>query len=94
MAAKLGPRKRGSTTGQTGVGLDQWNFDSDGALVFTGEGHDIARELVREHSQKRPEPSLTIVGPVVTVPGWTGPLWQVDVDGANSRKRHWEAKGF
>ncbi|UCI21081.1 hypothetical protein FJ970_09065 [Mesorhizobium sp. B2-1-8] len=89
----------GNVTGQTGVGLDRWGDDADsggseGALVFTGEGHEIARELVRKHRQKRPEPSLKIIGPVVTAPGWNGPLSQADVDSPDTRAHYWTAKGF
>ncbi|PBC11797.1 hypothetical protein [Mesorhizobium sp. WSM3859] len=61
---------------------------------FTGEGVDMARQMLRNGRCRRPEPSLTIVGPVVTVPGYTGPLSQADVGRADGRTRYWEAKGF
>ncbi|MER9590914.1 hypothetical protein NKI94_19175 [Mesorhizobium australicum] len=59
----------GNVTGQTGVGVEGWgNADADtgfdNGLGFTGEGHEIGREMVRR--LMRPEPSLkviTIVGP-------------------------------
>lgn len=69
----------GNTTGQTGVGVEGWNdtdseqFTAEGALGFTGEGHEEARQMLRQHRQAlRPEPSLTIVGPVIDIPGWFG----------------------
>lgn len=88
----------GNTMGQPGVdtkGLEDVQDSPDyGCEGFTGEGADMARQMLRTGRSRRPEPSLTIVGPVVTVPGWNGPLSQADVDRADSRTRYWAAKGF
>ncbi|RWE78100.1 hypothetical protein [Mesorhizobium sp.] len=61
---------------------------------FTGEGKDMARQMLRTGRSRRPESSLTIVGPVVTVAGWTGPLSKPDHDSMDLRAHYWAAKGF
>ncbi|WP_292246816.1 hypothetical protein [Mesorhizobium sp.] len=68
----------GNDTGQPGTDVESVKDVQDspdyGCGGFTGEGKDMARQMLRTGRSRRPEPSLTIVGPVVTVPGWTGPL--------------------
>lgn len=61
---------------------------------FIGEGKDMARQMLRTGRSRRPESSLTIVGPVVTVAGWTGPLSKPDHDSMDLRAQYWAAKGF
>lgn len=54
----------------------------------------MARQMLRTGRSRRPERSLTIVGPVVTVPGWNGPLSQADIESITPRAHYWAAKGF
>jgi hypothetical protein len=91
----------GNMTGQPRGGLEGWDdtdseqLTAEGSLGVTGEGQDEARQLLRQHREAlRPEPSLTIVGPVVTVPSWRGPLSQADLDCPDVRAHYRAAKGF
>ncbi|TGT42614.1 hypothetical protein [Mesorhizobium sp. M8A.F.Ca.ET.165.01.1.1] len=63
----------GNTMGQPGVGTEglegvEDSPDYGAACNFTGEGVEQARQMLR--GRVRQEHSLTIVGPVVGIPGW------------------------